>query len=115
MSYRISGRDAGAPHRTRRYGPCTRGGWIRSTFRRRHFARETWARSAYHGCPLFAAGASRRSADLISVADEVARSIIPREGLHDLACNPLTGRVKCCVDPDKLSACQPDDDKERRL
>src|SRR6266550_7807627 len=30
---------------------------------------------------------------------------------RDLACNPFRGRMRCDVDPDKVSAGQPDDDE----
>jgi hypothetical protein len=49
--------------------------------------------------------------DLISIADQVARSFNPRECLCDLACNPFRGRMACDVDPDKFSALQSNDDK----
>ena len=49
--------------------------------------------------------------DAIPVADHVARSFIPRECFRDLARNPFRGRMWCDVDPDQLSAIQPDDDE----
>src|SRR5260370_13258735 len=56
--------------------------------------------------------ACRRSAvDLISIPDQVARSLIPRKCLCDLACDPFRGWMRCDVDPDKVSARQPDDDQ----
>src|ERR1700730_8149198 len=49
--------------------------------------------------------------DLIPIADQVARGLIPRECLRDLACDPLRARICCDVDPDEISAGQPDDDE----
>jgi hypothetical protein len=42
----------------------------------------------------------------------MARSLIPRECLRDLTCNPFRGRMGCDVDPNKISARQPDDDED---
>jgi hypothetical protein len=55
----------------------------------------------------------RRSSavDLISIPDQVARSLIPRKCLRDLACDPFRGWMRCDVDPNKVSAGQPDDDQ----
>ena len=50
--------------------------------------------------------------DLISITDQVARSLIPKERLGDLASNPFRGRMRCDVDPDKVSAGQPNDDED---
>src|SRR5258706_10212600 len=49
--------------------------------------------------------------DPIPIADEVARSFIPRKGFRYLTCNPFRGRVCCDVDPDEVSAVEPDDDE----
>src|SRR5450759_2786476 len=49
--------------------------------------------------------------DAIPSADEVKRSLIPRECLSQLACNPFCRRVCCDVDPDQVSAIQPNDDE----
>jgi hypothetical protein len=49
--------------------------------------------------------------DPVAIADEVVRSLIPRKGLRQLACNPFSGRVGCDADPDQLSAVQPNDDE----
>ena len=49
--------------------------------------------------------------DLVAIADEVARSLIPRKCLYDLARNPFRGRVRCDADPDQFSAIQPHDDE----
>src|ERR1700737_3588888 len=48
-----------------------------------------------------------RTIDAIPVADEVVRSLIPRECFCDLARNPFRGRMRCDADPDQLSAIQP--------
>ena len=42
--------------------------------------------------------------DTVPIADQVARSLTPRECLCDLACDPFRRRVWCDVDPDKVSA-----------
>src|SRR3981189_2510595 len=49
--------------------------------------------------------------DPIPIADEVARSLIPRKGLRYLTCNPFCRRICCDVDPDEVSAVEPDDDE----
>src|ERR1700744_202190 len=49
--------------------------------------------------------------DPVAIADEVVRSLIPGECLRYLMCNPI-GRGMCCdVDPDEVSAVEPDDDE----
>ena len=53
----------------------------------------------------------KRTIDPVPVADHVARSFVPRECFGDLACNPFRGRMGCDVDPDEVSAVNPDDDK----
>ncbi len=53
-----------------------------------------------------------RTVDPVPIADQVARSFVPRECLRDLACNPFRGWVWRDVDPDKVSARQPDDDED---
>jgi hypothetical protein len=54
---------------------------------------------------------SRRVAAAPSIPDQVARSLIPRERLRDLTCDPFRSRMTGGVDPDKVSAGQPDDDQ----
>jgi hypothetical protein len=49
--------------------------------------------------------------DLIPIADEVLRSFVPRKCLGQLARNPPRSRVCCDVDPDEVSAVEPDDDE----
>jgi hypothetical protein len=49
--------------------------------------------------------------DLIPITDQVARGLSPGECFGDLACDPFRGRMGCDVDPDKVSASQPDDDE----
>src|SRR2546430_3759463 len=51
------------------------------------------------------------SIDPVLVADQVAWSFTPREGLGNLLRDPFGRRVRCYVDPDKLSTDQPDDDQ----
>src|SRR5205809_1481232 len=50
--------------------------------------------------------------DAIPIPDHVARRLSPRECFGDLACDPVRGRMGCDVDPDKVSARQPDDDED---
>src|SRR6266568_5533984 len=50
--------------------------------------------------------------DSIPIPDQVARSLIPRECFGDLACDPVRGRIRCGVDPDKVPARQPNDDED---
>src|ERR1700694_3690312 len=45
------------------------------------------------------------------VRDEVVRSLIPRKCLRYLMCNPFCRRICCDVDPDEVSAAEPDDDE----
>jgi hypothetical protein len=54
-----------------------------------------------------------RAIDLIPIADQLILGIIPREGLRDLTRNPLRWWVCCDVDPDQVSAVEPDDDEGR--
>src|SRR5436853_7132686 len=49
--------------------------------------------------------------DAIPITDHVARRLSPRECFGDLACDPVRGQMGCDVDPDKVSAGQPNDDK----
>src|SRR6266403_4831781 len=49
--------------------------------------------------------------DAIPIPDHVARRLSPRECLRDLTCDPVRGRIRWDVDPDKVSAGQPDDDE----
>src|SRR5258708_14716952 len=49
--------------------------------------------------------------DTIPITDQVARRLSPRECFGDLACDPVRGRMGCDVDPDKVSADQPNDDE----
>jgi hypothetical protein len=49
--------------------------------------------------------------DPIPIADEVARSLIPRKCLRDLTSNPFCRRVCCDIDPDEVSAVEPDNDE----
>src|SRR5450631_1611730 len=49
--------------------------------------------------------------DPIPIADEVVRSLIPRKRLRYLTCNPFCRRICCHVDPDQISAVEPDNDE----
>ena len=44
--------------------------------------------------------------------DQVTRGLIPREYFSNLACDPFRGRICCDIDPDKVSAGQPDGDED---
>src|SRR6202011_3585157 len=47
----------------------------------------------------------------IPIANEVLWGLIPRKSLRDLTCNPFCRRICCDVDPDEISAVEPDDDE----
>src|SRR5437016_12723208 len=96
------GLRASASRLARRYGPRTRAGLIRSIFRQSRSAKANLARWACHGCPSLLVGAWQHVVDLISITDQVVRSLIPRECLRDLACDPVRGRMGCDVDRDKV-------------
>src|ERR1700683_2494841 len=49
--------------------------------------------------------------DPVAIADEVMRSLIPGKSLRDLTCNPFSRGICCDVDPDEVSAVEPDDDE----
>src|ERR1700684_988645 len=49
--------------------------------------------------------------DPVAIADEVVRSLIPGKCLRYLTCNPFGRRMCCDVDPDEVSAVEPDDDE----
>src|ERR1700675_4570211 len=49
--------------------------------------------------------------DPVAIADEVVRSLIPGKCLRYLTCNPFGRGICCDVDPDEVSAGQPDDDE----
>src|SRR5580693_8537010 len=49
--------------------------------------------------------------DPVAIPDQVARRFIPRECFCDLACHPFCRRSCRDVDPDEISAVQPDDDE----
>src|SRR3984957_20857150 len=49
--------------------------------------------------------------DPVAIADEVARSFIPGKCLRDLTSNPFGRWIGCDVDPDEVSAVEPDDDE----
>src|ERR1700694_1411238 len=44
-------------------------------------------------------------------AGEGVRSLIPRKRLRYLTCNPFCRRICCDVDPDEVSAVEPDNDE----
>src|SRR5580700_749307 len=49
--------------------------------------------------------------DPVAIADEVLRSLIPRKRLRYLTCNPFCRRICRDVDPDEVSAVEPDNDE----
>src|ERR1700681_4806477 len=49
--------------------------------------------------------------DPVPIADEVARSLIPRKCLRYLTRNPFGRRICCDVGPDEVSAAESDDDE----
>src|ERR1700704_3295004 len=49
--------------------------------------------------------------DPVAIADEIVRSLIPRKCLRYLACNPIGRGICCDVDPDEVSAVEPDGDE----
>src|SRR6202051_4649446 len=49
--------------------------------------------------------------DPVAIADEVARSLIPGKRLRHLTCDPFGRGICCDVDPDEVSAVEPDDDE----
>jgi hypothetical protein len=49
--------------------------------------------------------------DPVAIADEVVRSLIPRKRLRYLTCNPFCRRICCDIDPDEVSAVEPDNDE----
>src|SRR5258705_12071612 len=49
--------------------------------------------------------------DPIAIADEVARSLMPRKCLRYLTRDPFGRGICCDVDPDEVSAAEPDDDE----
>src|SRR3984893_613358 len=49
--------------------------------------------------------------DSIPISDHIARSHFPGKSLGDLTCNPLRRRVGCDVNPNEISAVEPDDDE----
>src|ERR1700730_18230586 len=49
--------------------------------------------------------------DPVSIADEVARGLVPGKCLRYLMCNPFCRRICCGADPDEVSAVEPDNDE----
>src|SRR5260370_32389473 len=49
--------------------------------------------------------------DPVAIADEVVRSLIPRKCLRYLTCNPFGRGICRDVDPDEVSAVEPDNDE----
>jgi len=51
------------------------------------------------------------SVDPIPITNEILRGVIPRKCLRYLTRNPFSRRVCCDIDPDEISAVQPNDDE----
>src|ERR1700720_15881 len=49
--------------------------------------------------------------DPIPIAGGGVRSLIPGKALRYLTCNPFCRRICCDIDPDEVSAAEPDDDE----
>src|ERR1700738_1287173 len=49
--------------------------------------------------------------DPVAITDDVVRNLIPRKRLRYLTCNPFCRRICCDVDPDQVSAVEPDNDE----
>src|SRR6266581_3224673 len=80
------------------------------SFREAVLPRRTWSDrfvADAHGSQSMPDG---NAIDLIPIADQVARGLIPRECLCDLARDPVRCRMRCDVDPDEISAGQSHDD-----
>src|SRR6202047_4571142 len=56
-------------------------------------------------------GGDDASIDPGAIADEAVRSLTPRKGLRYLTCNPFGRGICCDVDPDEVSAVEPDNDE----
>jgi hypothetical protein len=54
----------------------------------------------------------RRGVDPIPITDQVGRSLAPRECLRDSACDSFRGWIRSNVEPDKVSAGQPNEDED---
>ena len=52
-----------------------------------------------------------RTVDAVAVADHVARSLVSGECFRHLTRDPFGGWMRRDVDPDELSAAEPDDDE----
>src|ERR1700680_4541584 len=61
-----------------------------------------------HGAP---SACDDAAVDPVAITDEVARSLIPRKRLRYLTCNPFCRRICRDVDPDEVSAAEPDNDE----
>ncbi|MEH2562115.1 hypothetical protein V1289_001742 [Bradyrhizobium sp. AZCC 2289] len=49
--------------------------------------------------------------DAVAIGDEVVRSLVLRKCFRYLTRNPFSRGICCDVDPDELSAAEPDDDE----
>src|ERR1700684_614810 len=49
--------------------------------------------------------------DPVAIVDEVVRSLIPRKRLRYLTSNPFCRRICCDIDPDEVSAVEPDNEE----
>src|SRR6202165_89224 len=67
-----------------------------------------WLISDAHGAK---SARDNGAVDPIAVSDHITRSLIPRKCLRYLTCNPFRRRICCDVDPDEVSAAEPDVDE----
>jgi hypothetical protein len=75
-------------------------------------SRRSWLVSYAHGAqPTRDDGAKHA----IPIADQTARSLIPRESLGDLTRNPFRYRISCDIGPNKGSAVEAHDDESMAL
>ena len=49
--------------------------------------------------------------DTVAIGDEIVQSLTQRKCLRYLTCNPFGRRIFCDVDPEEVSAVEPDDDE----
>src|SRR5258707_14775029 len=94
----VAGSDADASRPARRCGPRTRDGLFRSTARQTNSATASPGQWVCRGCPWLVIGAFP-----VAIADQVAWDLIPGECFGNLPRNPVCGRIRGYVDPDKLT------------
>src|ERR1700726_5005744 len=73
--------------------------------------RRSWCGRPVPNAPGAQSARDDAAIDPVAIADEVVRSLIPRKRLRYLTCNPFCRRICCDVDPDQVSAVEPDNDE----